>query len=111
MEGAYIPLTCEGELKDHICAFARQKDNTAVMIIVPRFVVNLPGFRPELPLGENVWGNTAVVIPDEISDDTCNNVLTGERVEVVRGAERRTLPLQKVFSRLPVAMLEIRKSS
>jgi (1->4)-alpha-D-glucan 1-alpha-D-glucosylmutase len=27
MEGVYMPLTAEGELKDHICGFARQRDN------------------------------------------------------------------------------------
>ncbi len=110
MEGVYIPLTCDGEFKEHVCAFARQKDNKVIMVIVPRFVVTLLGFRPELPLGEEVWKTTALVIPEEISDDTFNNVLTGERVEVVRMAERRTLPLGKVFSCLPAAMLEMNKA-
>jgi (1->4)-alpha-D-glucan 1-alpha-D-glucosylmutase len=111
MEGAYIPLAGDGELADHICGFVRLQADKSVLVIVPRLMTAALNFSPEAPIAEKVWGDTGIVIPDEISDDTCNNVLTGERVEVVRGgAARRTLPLAKVFSHLPVAMLEMKKT-
>lgn len=103
MEGAYLPLTGNGELKDHVCGFARQRDDKTVLIIVPRFMTQVP--HSEMPLGEKVWGKTWVVIPDEISDNVFRNVLTEEEVDVVPHMKRRALSLGDVFSCFPAAML------
>jgi (1->4)-alpha-D-glucan 1-alpha-D-glucosylmutase len=106
MEGTYIPLTAEGELKDQVCAFARQRDNKTALVIVPRFMAQVLRFTVEAPFGEKVWAKTGVLLPDEISDNIFNNVLTAETVEVIRRAEKRVLALADVFSCFPVAMLE-----
>lgn len=106
MHGAYIPLTAEGDLKDHVCGFARQKDNNAVLVIVPRFMTQVSHFTVEAPFGEKVWGKTEILLPDEISGNIFKNVLTGEKVKVIRRAEKRVLALADVFSCFPVAMLE-----
>ncbi len=106
MEGAYMPLTADGELRDQVCGFARQKDNKAVLVIVPRFMTQVSHFTVEVPFGEKVWGKTVVLLPDEISGNIFNNVLTGEQVKVIRRAEKRALALADVFSCFPVAMLE-----
>lgn len=106
MEAAYVPLTAEGELKDQVCGFARQRDNKAVLVIVPRFMTQVLHFTVEVPFGEKVWGKTGILLPDEISGNIFNNVLTGEKVNVIRRAEKRVLALADVFSCFPVAMLE-----
>ena len=106
MEGAYMPLTAEGELKDQVCGFARQRDNKAVLVIVPRFMTQVSHFTVEVPFGEKVWGKTGILLPDEISGNIFKNVLTGERVKVIRRAGKRVLALADVFSCFPVAMLE-----
>jgi (1->4)-alpha-D-glucan 1-alpha-D-glucosylmutase len=106
MEGAYLPLTAEGELKDHICGFARQRDNKAVLVIVPRFMTQVSHFTVEVPFGEKVWGKTGLLLPDEIPGTIFKNVLTGEEVKVIHRAGKRVLALADVFSCFPVAMLE-----
>ena len=106
MEGSYVPLTAEGELKDQICGFARQKSNKAVLVIVPRFMTQVSYFSVEVPYGETVWRKTGIPLPDEISGSIFKNVLTGEKVKVIRHAEKRVLALADVFSCFPVAMLE-----
>ncbi len=105
MEGAYMPLTAEGELKDQVCGFARQRDNKTVLVIVPRFMTQVSHFTVEVPFGEKVWGKTGILLPDEISGNIFTNVLTGEKVKAVRRAENRVLALADVFSCFPVAML------
>jgi len=106
MEGAYMPLTADGELKDQVCGFARQKDNKAVLVIVPRFMTQVSHFTGEVPFGEKVWGKTGILLPDEISGNIFKNILTGEEVKVIHRAEKRVLPMADVFSCFPVAVLD-----
>jgi (1->4)-alpha-D-glucan 1-alpha-D-glucosylmutase len=106
MEGAYMPLTAEGGLKDKVCGFARQGDNKVVLVIVPRLMTQVLHFAVEVPFGETVWGKTEILLPDEISSNIFKNVLTGEEVKVIRRAGKRVLALADVFSCFPVAMLE-----
>jgi (1->4)-alpha-D-glucan 1-alpha-D-glucosylmutase len=106
MEGAYVPLTAEGGLKDQVCGFARQGGNKIVLVIVPRFMTQVLHFAVEVPFGEKVWGKTGILLPDEISGNIFKNVLTGEEVKVIRRAGKRVLALADVFSCFPVAMLE-----
>jgi (1->4)-alpha-D-glucan 1-alpha-D-glucosylmutase len=109
MSGAYIPLMCEVERKDHICAFARKEDDEAVLIIAPRFTASLLNMRREFPIGEKVWGKAAIVLPEEIPGDVFFNVFTGETVKADRESGKRTLPVSGIFSSFPVAMLEMRQ--
>ncbi|SPQ01506.1 Malto-oligosyltrehalose synthase [Candidatus Sulfobium mesophilum] len=106
MEGAYMPLTAEGELRDQVCGFVRQRGNKAVLVVVPRFMTQISHFTVEAPFGEKVWAKTGILLPDEISGNIFKNVLTGEEVKVIRRAEKRVLALADVFSCFPVAMLE-----
>jgi (1->4)-alpha-D-glucan 1-alpha-D-glucosylmutase len=111
MNGAYIPLMCEDERKDHICAFARRDGDEAVLIFAPRFVASLMNFSRELPLGEEVWGKAEILLPEEIPGDMFFNVFTGEMVKAGGEPGKRTLPLAGILSGFPVAMLEPIKGS
>lgn len=106
MEGAYLPLTGDGDLKEHLCAFARLGEGKAVLVIVPRFVTGLVGSAGEFPLGSEVWGNSSIVIPEEISRDRFSNIFTGETLNPVEWNGKRVLAAGKVFANFPVAMLE-----
>ena len=106
MEGAYIPLTAEGDLKGQVCGFARQRDNKAVFVIVPRFMTKVSHLTVKVPFGERMWEKTWISLPDEIPDTIFKNVLTGAEIKVIRRAGKRVLALADVFSCFPVAMLE-----
>jgi (1->4)-alpha-D-glucan 1-alpha-D-glucosylmutase len=109
LDGIYIPLVGQGDLKDHLCAFARQRQEKVVLVIVPRFLTRLVESLDELPLGRNVWRDSRIVIPDEIAGDKFRNIFTGENIQTIQKDEQRVLALSEIFAHFPVAMLE-RKS-
>jgi len=105
-EGAYIPLEGKGRLKEHICAFARQREERVVLTVVPRFLSHLGRGVDAMPLGREVWGDSSIVIPSEIDGDEFKNILTGEVLKKIEGEGQGTLPLGEVFAHFPVALLE-----
>jgi (1->4)-alpha-D-glucan 1-alpha-D-glucosylmutase len=106
MEGTYIPLMSEGDLRDHVCAFARRRGEKVVLVVVPRFLAGLMKSLDDMPLGKQVWGDSRIVIPDEISGDQFRNIFTNEMIEAEIEEGGKVLTLSKVFANFPVAMLE-----
>ena len=104
LRGDYIPLEASGTRSNHVCAFARSHEREEVVVAVPRLLVPLIG--KGLPVGPDVWGEDAAILPSGSDSRTYRNVFTGEIVETTEREGRRTLPLAAVFSSIPVAMLE-----
>jgi hypothetical protein len=86
--------------------------------VAPRLLVSLTGGAERPPLGEEVWGETRLLLPDSLSHldldrPRLRDRLTGEGLPVVafaagrRGEAGRGLPLAAVLSRFPVALLEL----
>ncbi len=105
-DGSYVPLESEGNLKEYVCAFARQKEEKTVLVIVPRFLTHLIRDTGEVPLGKNVWEESWVVLPKEINGGTFRNLFTDETIEKVKRDGEGLLSLGEVFANFPVAMLE-----
>ncbi|HMK50134.1 MAG TPA: malto-oligosyltrehalose synthase [Thermodesulfovibrionales bacterium] len=108
--GTYLPLISDGEKNDHVCAFARVQNDKTVVVAVPRLVAGLLEFEDKPPFGKDAWGDTWLVVPDELGADTFRNIFTDETVVVNRQFGKRTLPLADIFASFPVAMLEAQKS-
>jgi (1->4)-alpha-D-glucan 1-alpha-D-glucosylmutase len=106
MEGAYIPVTGEGDLREHVCAFARRREEKAILIVVPRFLSRLLKNMEDMPLGKQVWGESRIVISDEVSGVQFRNIFTGQTIQAVGQNGQRALPLGEIFIHFPVAMLE-----
>ncbi|MGA2515849.1 MAG: hypothetical protein ABSG44_04795 [Thermodesulfobacteriota bacterium] len=102
---SYIPLASDGDLKEDICAFARQGQGEVVLAIVPRFVARLTQMH-EVPLGTEVWGDSSVGIPSEIVAERFRNIFTGERVDASERDGKNRLILGQIFANFPVAVLE-----
>jgi len=99
--GAYEALAIEGARRDHAYAFARRHEGSTVIVVVPRLVAGLVPDADAPPLGERVWGDTRVHVPDERA--RCyRHALTDGCVPIVDG----TLRLADVFGRAPVAFLD-----
>jgi (1->4)-alpha-D-glucan 1-alpha-D-glucosylmutase len=95
--GEYIPIRVEGVHKEHVISFARHYNSTWILTIAPRFCATLIQ-EGELPIGEGVWANTHLVLPQKI---TCwKNVITGESI---RGDD--TLLVSSIFTCFPGALL------
>ncbi len=122
--GDYIPLGATGRHKDRVCGFARQDEDGAVVVVVPRLVWGLMQGRTGgtggsddgrwLPLGGEVWEDTRLLLPSDWEAGGCTNLLTGEWVDLAeRGADGRsfsegghTLRLGDILATFPVALLE-----
>lgn len=97
-DGDYIPLKAAGSRAGHVLAFARRKDKQWVVVIAPRLLISLVGAN-ELPLGKEVWRDTAVELPDD-SPRVWRHVFTEELIDA-----RRALAVAEVFRRFPLGLL------
>jgi (1->4)-alpha-D-glucan 1-alpha-D-glucosylmutase len=105
-EGSYIPLVGSGDLKEHLCAFARQRGEKAVLVVVPRFLTRVIKNPGEMPFGESVWKDSCLLLPEEISGKTFPNIFTGETLQTIEREGQAALSLGQLFACFPVAMLE-----
>ncbi len=99
-DGDYLPLSVTGEGAEHVCAFARRYGKRALIALVPRLTVGLLRERTLLPLGPEIWGDTAVELPGELADCPWTNVLTGEEHRAAG-----SLPVAGLLACFPVALL------
>ncbi|MFO8010846.1 MAG: malto-oligosyltrehalose synthase [Dehalococcoidia bacterium] len=102
--GEYITLQAPGRAGQHVCAFGRRADGRWVVVAVPRMVSRLcaPG---EWPVGWEVWGEDALVLPPAFSGEAVN-LFTGERLRTGEGSSE--LPLANAFAGFPLALLYCR---
>lgn len=105
-DGTYLPLLGDGNLKKHVCAFARQGGAQTVIVIVPRFLTLLVPNPDALPMGK-IWEDCRIIMPDEIPGPEFQNIFTGETVRVAEEEGRRALSLKEVLADFPCALLEM----
>jgi (1->4)-alpha-D-glucan 1-alpha-D-glucosylmutase len=109
-EGEYIPLHAEGTKKNNLCAFAWQKDEQRLIVVVPRLVAGLTGKTGKAPTGVEVWGNTHLILPDKPGGSRYSNIFTGEHLNT-SGDKEPALLLTDVLNNFPVAVLTRKNSS
>lgn len=61
-QGQYIPLQVQGAQQQHVLAFARHHQGQWVLVVVPLLLVALVDSHHQ-PLGAEVWGDTAILLP------------------------------------------------
>jgi (1->4)-alpha-D-glucan 1-alpha-D-glucosylmutase len=106
LDGTYLPLEGDGPSRDHVCAFARRLRDHQVLVVVPRLLTRLTQSPDDPPLGEQVWRDSLLLLPDLSAGQTYDNMFTGEAVAAVEQDGKTGLPLRRVFSTFPVALLE-----
>lgn len=102
-QGEYLPVETAGRAREHVCAFMRRLDAKCSLTVVPRLTARLRHTGDDLPenrfpLGEEVWGDTALVLPEAVPS-RWRNVLTGELLS------GRKLRLADVLRYFPVGFL------
>jgi (1->4)-alpha-D-glucan 1-alpha-D-glucosylmutase len=95
----YTPIYADSGREENIVAFALRRDASAVIALAPRLFARLMRDDDLAPVGERVWGEASIALPDGLEGDL-QNVLTGERFP----AQAR-LPLARLLGRFPVALL------
>lgn len=103
LHGDYLPLTAAGEREPHVVALGRRRDSQWALAVAGRMFSRLtsPG---EFPVGKEVWGETALLLPAEAPSEW-RNFFTGDKLDQIAGPEGPALPLKQVFRDLPVALL------
>lgn len=79
LEGDYVPLTVEGDLAEHVVAFARrvrQSPEHSVVIVVPRLIHQVRGPERRSPKGLEFWGETQIVVGDALPSEIVNHFTT-----------------------------------
>jgi (1->4)-alpha-D-glucan 1-alpha-D-glucosylmutase len=102
--GAYLPLESRGQHAAHLCAFARQHKDLALIAVAPRLLAGLCTAPGVLPLGEPVWGNTALDL-SALPGDTFENLLDGTTTRIETRAGTRLLRVCDALARFPVGLL------
>lgn len=97
-QGTYIPLGCSGMGKEHVVAFGRAWNGAHAVTVIPRFVAGLVGQDQE-PIGEDVWQDTAVMLP-EGWPHTWKDRFTGG---VISGSG--SLRIADIFAHMPIGLL------
>jgi (1->4)-alpha-D-glucan 1-alpha-D-glucosylmutase len=106
----YMPLHAIGIKKRNVCSFSRELGSSAVIVSVPRLLVELTDGMERAPLNEEIWQDTWLVLPDGKLDCRYRNFFTGEMLRVQKRKGVTGLPLSAVFGCFPVAFLELMKS-
>jgi (1->4)-alpha-D-glucan 1-alpha-D-glucosylmutase len=101
----YLPLTAQGSAAHHLCAFARPFEHDVVVVAVPRLCATLLGDKKQYPIGQEVWGQTVLPIPDEIRCPEFRNVLTGEKVLLQADDSAAFISAADLLGNFPVALL------
>ena len=103
LRGDYLPLTASGKAAAHTIAFARRRGEAWALVVVPRLLTGLCA-EGEPPIGESVWGASALVLPDG-APTRWRNVFTGENLETMAAGQTMTLPPRPARAGLPAALL------
>jgi (1->4)-alpha-D-glucan 1-alpha-D-glucosylmutase len=103
-EGDYVPLAATGSCADHVFAFARRKGASAAVTIVPRRTMTLLLGERKQATGD-AWGDTRVVLPNDLATVTWRSALTGREVHDERDGSGGHLRLSGLFVDLPVDLL------
>lgn len=97
--GDYFPLEVRGKHSEHAIAFARKKEKNWTITLAPRLLTYLVK-EDEYPHGENVWGDTQIVIPEDASLSSWRDVFTNRVIKT-----EKTLPIGEVLKHFPVSLL------
>lgn len=99
--GNYVPVSVSGPCAQNFIAFARQSEDAALLVIVPRLPLKILDGPEEISMRPSSLDETFLMLPDELA----NRTLRGVFGDVERRAASR-LQVSAVFDELPVAALE-----
>jgi (1->4)-alpha-D-glucan 1-alpha-D-glucosylmutase len=102
-QGSYTGLASDGSRARHVVAFSRAMDRKVLVALTGRFFLRLCNSHRK-PIGD-VWANTTVVLPRKMEQASFCDIFTGQTITAEQRDGKLLLPLNKVFSQCPVALL------
>lgn len=98
-KGEYIPLEVTGTHKDRVISFARVSAEQTILVVAPRLYTKLMT-QNELPVGEQIWKDTAIQLPKNLRKTGWKQVFTGSGLQP---AEK--LYLKDICKEFPLGLL------
>jgi (1->4)-alpha-D-glucan 1-alpha-D-glucosylmutase len=92
-------LYADGGREENIAAFALRRNGNAVIAVAPRLFAGLVREGDRAPIGEGVWGEASLGLPEELAGDY-ENTMTGEKFSAAG-----KIALAPLLARFPVALL------
>jgi (1->4)-alpha-D-glucan 1-alpha-D-glucosylmutase len=105
LDGAYVPIAPDGPRADHLVAFGRRTDAAALIVVAPRLVAPLVAAGFPAASGADVWGTTALPLPEGQPAGPYRHVLTGVTIVTSGPAGAPVLAPHQVLGTSPVAVL------
>jgi (1->4)-alpha-D-glucan 1-alpha-D-glucosylmutase len=109
LQGSYLPLAVKGEHAAHLCAYARIAGEHTVITLAPRFFAQLLSVANNLPLGENIWGDTTVDLPLHLHDSQYICAFTGKMIKPLQRQSGWRLSVAQVLTDFPVGLIMVNK--
>jgi (1->4)-alpha-D-glucan 1-alpha-D-glucosylmutase len=106
LKGAYEPLDAVGERRDHLFTYARTAGDEAIVVAVPRLVVELAGAHERVPLGPRLWRDTRIKLPESHASGIWTHLFTGYEMQSKDGH----VAAVELFAEFPVAVLTSRSN-
>lgn len=113
LDGGYSPAETAGPRGEHLCAYVRDGEDRAMLVVVPRLVARMMDRLGGMPLGRPAWGDTSVILPaGETSVVEWTNALTGERLNAEAvGEDQSGFSVGALLENFPIAVLVASRGS
>jgi (1->4)-alpha-D-glucan 1-alpha-D-glucosylmutase len=98
-KGEYLTVTIEGAKADHVVAFARRSGTSSMLVVAPRLVATLLGGSDSPPIGQQLWGDTRLLLPFRGSGTRYRNALTRRILDL-----DATISVASLLAEFPVAI-------
>jgi len=99
-KGNYTPLFPIGEKADKIISFSRNFDNQTLITIVPRIFYDAVSKEKPFPVGEDIWADTQIIMPENLSQFCWQDILTKKYHH-----KTKVLKISDILDKMPVSVL------
>jgi (1->4)-alpha-D-glucan 1-alpha-D-glucosylmutase len=107
-DGTYEEVEVRGARSSNVFAFIRRGGRRCAVAVAPRLTARLVRDASAPPIGPDVWLDSRLVLPADLSAASWVNVLTGEKFHVVGDGGTPILPLTEALGSFPVALFMAR---
>lgn len=105
-DGEYIPVDVVGDKQAHVCAFLRQYKDEMILVVIPRLIYGLVGETMKAPIGDVVWGNTALHL--HLSKQMiAKNIFTGELADLREQTNGYDVYMSELLATFPVGVFQL----
>jgi (1->4)-alpha-D-glucan 1-alpha-D-glucosylmutase len=102
-EGEFIPLAAAGDRSHHIVSFLRRHGKEEAVIVIPRWVANIPNSE-DTTLAGRFWRGTNLRLPPATSN-SWRNVFTANTYDSGLDGSNPFLAVGDLFADFPIALL------